>query len=260
MSQSEDPREEARVDALLQRARASLTRAVDRDGTSAHTLASLGRAHVMPGGDLQRALSSLERAVLLTPGREDYRLMLAQALIRQGENARATAQLGPLVARGSRPEIRDRARALLAAMARRVLTLEANAQPDVAERPSAGVQNAAAGSASARGAPQRSGVLLRPVGSGETRVRGIFRSAECRKEGIVLTIDRDGQILRLAARKFEDVEFISHRRNGPSGVPCGAQQPALPVLATFRSADTAGSGVDGQAVAIEVVEDDYVPR
>jgi hypothetical protein len=32
------------------------------------------------------------------------------------------------------------------------------------------------------------------------------------------------------------------------------------VLATFRSADTAGSGVDGQAVAIEVVEDDYVPR
>jgi tetratricopeptide (TPR) repeat protein len=262
IAQSEEQRAEAGADALLQRALVALTRAVDRDGTSAHSLATLGRAQLMSGGDLQRASSSLERAVQLTPGREDYRLMLARALILQGEHTRAAAQLGPLVARGSRPQIRDSARTMLADMARRAQTVEAAALPDVAERPRLGIPVAAAGSDSAPGASRRSEAqpLLRPVGPGETRVRGIFRSVECRPQGLVLSIDRDGRILRLAARRFEDVEFISYRKNSPGGVSCGPQQPALPVLATFRSAEPPGRDVDGQAVAIEVVEDDFVPR
>jgi hypothetical protein len=56
------------------------------------------------------------------------------------------------------------------------------------------------------------------------------------------------------------VEFIFYRQNKPGGVSCGPQQPSLPVLATFRSAEPPGRDVDGQAVAIEVVEDDFVPR
>jgi tetratricopeptide (TPR) repeat protein len=116
ISQVEKQRTADGADAMLQRARVALTQAVDRDGTSAHAFALLGRAHLMPGGDLQRASSSLERAVQLTPGREDYRLMLAQAFVLQGEKERARTLLGPLLARGSRPEIRDAARRMLGDM------------------------------------------------------------------------------------------------------------------------------------------------
>jgi len=91
--------------------------------------------------------------------------------------------------------------------------------------------------------------LLRAVSPGETRVRGIFRSVDCQPGAVVLNIDQGGRILRLSARTLDDVEFIAYRQDAPGSVSCGIQQPALPVLATVR-------GMDGQVVAIEVVEDD----
>lgn len=221
VSQFEDERPADGGELSLRRAREVLAHAADRDHTSAHTLASLGRAHLMPGGNLVRATSSLERALLLAPGREDYRLMLARALIGQGEHARATAELGPLLASGSQPGIRDSARELVGAIVDRG---------------------------------------LRAVGPGETRIRGLFRSVDCRPDAVVLNIDQDGRIVRLSAAKLDSVRFVSYRKNAPSGVSCGLQPQALTVLATFRSADLPASGVDGYAVAIEIVEDDDMLR
>jgi hypothetical protein len=100
---------------------------------------------------------------------------------------------------------------------------------------------------------------LRAVKSGETRVFGIFASVECTKDGLVLRIDVDRRVLRLSAGRFEDVAFISYRKDGPRGVLCGDQRPLFPVLATFRAGDQPGGGIDGTAVAIEVVEDDFLP-
>ena len=99
---------------------------------------------------------------------------------------------------------------------------------------------------------------LREVRAGETRVFGVFAAVECAKGGLVLRIESERRVLRLSARSFEEIEFISHRKNGPNGVACGEQRPLFPVLATFRAGDQ--PGVDGKAVAIEVVEDDYLPQ
>jgi hypothetical protein len=90
-------------------------------------------------------------------------------------------------------------------------------------------------------------------------VLGIFRSVDCRKDAVVLNIDQEGRVHRLSAAKLDNVEFISYRQNAPTGVSCGPQPQALPVLATFRAPD-ASAGVDGYVVAIEMVEDGYVPR
>ncbi len=99
--------------AQLPRARAALARALEGDPDSAYTLVTLGRAHMLPGGDLDRAAALVLRAVQLAPGREDYRLILAHAYIRQGDRVRATAQLEALVAGGSRADVRDQAREML---------------------------------------------------------------------------------------------------------------------------------------------------
>ena len=259
VAQFEEPRAPDNASAHLPRARTALTRAAARDPNSAYTLALLGRADLMPGGDLERALSSLERAVQLMPGREEYRLMLAQVFVRQGQTARATAELGPLMASGSRPEIRERARFMLGDMAERQQSA-ADTQRDVAQRSSAGArpEASASGAGPAASPGSRFQPDLRRVGPGETRVRGIFRSVECRKDAVVLNIDQDGRIHRLSAAKLDNVEFISYRQNAPTGVECGVQPQALPVLATFRA--PAAAGVDGYVVAIEMVEDGYVPR
>ena len=86
----------------------------------------------------------------------------------------------------------------------------------------------------------RAFVAVKP---GETRVLGVFAAVECATGGLVLRIESERRVLRLSARSFDEVEFISYRKNGPNGVACG-EQP----------------GVDGNAVAIEVVEDDYLPQ
>jgi tetratricopeptide (TPR) repeat protein len=272
----EDP--DADADALLERARAGLSRAAARDDAPAHTLATFARGHLLDGGEPSRAFSALERAVKLVPGHDEYRLLLGRALVLQGEYARATAQLGPLVARASRPQFRDHARRLLAEVSRAQHAEQSLAQP--AERsaaqpdppppagdasPPAELQDrlestsvdARAGSRARR---MRSTPVLREVRPGETRVFGVFAAVECGKDGVVLRIESETRVLRLSARNFDEVEFISYRKGGPSGVACGDQRPLFPVLATFRAGGEPGRGVDGHAVAIEVVEDDFLPQ
>jgi tetratricopeptide (TPR) repeat protein len=271
---------DADAGALLERARAALSPIADRDDASAQTLATFGRAHLFDGGDPARAFAALQRALTLVPGREEYRLLLAHALLLQHEYSRATAQLGPLVARASRREIGDQARRLLAAVSRAqgVETRgtqgtdpdapQRDARPaaqdvepprplrDEPERPESTTVDARAGSRS-----RRMGSLpaLRALQAGETRVFGIFASVECGGNELVLRIEGDRRIFRLSARTFDDLELISYRTNGPRTVSCGDQRPLFPVLATFRAGDQPSGRIDGTAVAIEVVEDDFLP-
>ena len=161
--------------------RAQHSRARSRSTPTRRTrCVTLGRAHMLPGGDLDRASALLLRAVQLAPGREDYRLILAHAYIRQGDRVRATAQLEALVAGGipggcARPGARD---------ARRHGQPECRArrrQPGSGaslERRRANPSNTGTGAGASRAS--RSQPDLRRVGPGETRVRGIFRSVECR--------------------------------------------------------------------------------
>ena len=103
--------------ATLQRARTVLARAVELDANSAFAAAMLGYVELVLDNDAARAVTLLQRAVDLAPSREQYRLFLAQALMRQREFAKATAQLGPLVGSARDPQIRTQARELLTRVA-----------------------------------------------------------------------------------------------------------------------------------------------
>ena len=279
----EDP--DADADALQQQARDALSRAAERDDASAQTLATFGRAHLFDGGDPQRAFAALDRAVTLVPGRDEYQLLRAHALVLQREYGRATTQLGPLAGRASQPQMREYARRLLGEIARRQnagrsgaeaaeasLAQAAATSPEPAVAPASAAGSTAPANvadrletttvdarAGARSRRMGSMPVLRPVQAGDTRVLGVFTSVECGAGGVVLRIESENRVLRLSARSFDQVEFISYRRHGPNGVSCGDQRPLFPVLATFRAGDSTRGGVDGQAVAIEVVEDDFLP-
>ena len=100
-------------------ARAALARASELRPDDAETLATFGRAESIAGEDVAKALALLDKAVALAPGQEEYRLMLAEELVRQRQFARATDILGPLAASARRPEIRDAARHVMSGAARR---------------------------------------------------------------------------------------------------------------------------------------------
>jgi tetratricopeptide (TPR) repeat protein len=107
-------------------ARSVLQRAATLMPGTADILVQAARAELLSDDDAANARELLERAVRLAPSREAYRLMLAQALIRQGDVERAADVLAPLVAPGSRADVRDMARQLLASAVQRARELDAS--------------------------------------------------------------------------------------------------------------------------------------
>ena len=247
---------------LLLKARAPLARAVELDANSSYAAGMLGYVELAIGNDLPRAVSLLERAVTLAPSREQYRLMLAQALLRQGEFQRAIEHLGPLVASGRSSEVREDARRLLVVVAdarARAVSASASTSPASGDGfiplSSVGGLPATASRATVR-------LDLRVVQSGEMRALGQFRGIECAPGLVVVQVEANGRVLRFAAKQLSDVDFISYRSDTPTAVNCGPLTAPLRVLVTYRTrpATTAAEKIDGDAVAIELVPDDYTPR
>jgi len=246
--------------AALQKARDTLSRAVDIDATSAYAAGLLGYIELVDRQDVFRAVAMLERASQLAPSREQYRLLLAQALIEQGELTRATNYLGPLLSAGSSADVRNDARRLLGEVGNRSQSADATRRQPTTNDLVALSAAADVALPSPTGLPRSLVRLdLRPVKEGETRVLGLFRAIECpRPGGVILNVDADGRLFRLEAKQLSDIEFITYRSAQGGSVTCGALPMPQRVFATYRARSGAAPGA-GDAVAIELLPDEYVP-
>lgn len=107
-------------DELYARARTVLGHALELDPDNVATVVTLAEVEMASGESPERGLSLMRRAVKASPGREEYVLLLAQAMALTGDYTGATDLLAMVIARGSRPAIRDAAqRALSRTMAAR---------------------------------------------------------------------------------------------------------------------------------------------
>lgn len=266
-------------EALYAKARTVLQRALELEPDNASTMVTLAEAQMGSGLDPAAAVTLMRAAVKAAPGREEYRLMLAQALAVAGDYQAATNGFALLMARGSRPEIRDAARKALTrvANARNAasrLAMTANDDRTPSDDPSADVPEptaaatsvaAPAGTATPPRETMPQGVYvpsLRPIKAGETRVLGTFAAVECRQGAIVLRVDTAAGPVRMAAPSFGDIELLTYRQDSPSGVSCGSLSTTYRVLATFRTdaPPIAAAGTPNRAVAIELLPDGFSPK
>jgi tetratricopeptide (TPR) repeat protein len=258
-------------EALYAKARTVLARALELEPGNASTLVTLAEVEMGSGANPARAVALMQQALKAAPGREEYRLMLAEALAMNGDYRIAANYLGLLIARGSRPEIRDAARKTLTRVATAENAVLSLADPDPAEPdpadPSASANRRSPAGASMPEPPRETAPqglfvpTLRSVLAGEARVLGTFAAADCRPGAIVLQVDTAAGPVRLAVKTFGDVEFITYRQDSPDSVACGPQRPAYRVLATFRTdAPVAGANTPNRAVAIELLPDGYTPK
>ncbi len=230
------------ADSSLTDARQALARAAALRPDDPETLATFGRAESIAGENTAKALALLDRAVALAPGQEEYRLMLAEELVRQREFARATELLGPLIASARRVEVRDVARHAMSFIAeRRTESERAPTQPEAA--------------------PVRTATFRIPRPN-ETRAEGKLIAIDCAPGAIVVHIDTEDESLRLSAAGVETVQFISYGGSGPKALTCGSAEPASRVFATYIESDATNqaAGIDGRAVAIEVLPASYPNR
>lgn len=257
-----------RVAKILPQARAALVRATTINPRSARAASMLAYVELVDG-DARAAVEWMTRAIQLDPRREEYRIGLAQALVGQGEYDKATTLLGPLMASGRTPDVRTEARRVLTDLADR-RTRETRAATPAVDTPAGPSAPTAPGAATpppvdAVRATERlveaeraRGLLLRVVQPGEQRVLGTLDAIDCANGTFVLRVTSNGRTLALGARQLADVDLISFRSNTPDRVNCGPQKPRYRVYATYRP-EGATAGIDGVAVAIELLPDDFVP-
>ena len=254
-------------EAVYRKARTVLARALELDPANPSTIITLAEVEMGLADAPEHAVLLVRRAMEAAPGREEYRLMLGQALAMSGDFRRARTELASLAARAVRMDIRDAATTAL----ERVTAAETMARREaqrIAERKYAADTDAPV-PPSADDAPRRADYpqgtfepTLRSVQAGEARVLGTFAAVDCRPGVIVLQIDTASGPLRAAVKTFDEVEFLTYRPDSPTSVPCGAQRPAYRVLATYRTdrALPPAAGTANRAVAIELLPDGFAPK
>jgi hypothetical protein len=265
-------RGQADEDAIRARARTVLSRAMELEPGNISTVVTLAEIEMGDATNPPRAVALMERAAKAAPGREEYRLMLGEALAMDGDFAEASRMLGLLVERGSRPEVRDAARRMLARVAAaqnaaRALTDATSATGSAGGSGSGGTADRRGNDPGASDEPrlpleQDAFVpTLRALRAGEVRVVGQFSAVECGRGAIVLVVDGASGPVRLATKSFSDIEFLTYRDDSPSSIACGPQRPAFRVLATYRTdSPVDGTNTANRAVAIELLPDGFEVR
>jgi tetratricopeptide (TPR) repeat protein len=97
--------------------------------------------------------------------------------------------------------------------------------------------------------------VLRLLKEGEQRAEGTLEEIECRPGGIVIRVKTAERALRVSARRFDDVEFITYRDDLRGSVLCGPRTPPDRVYVTWRPTSArepqSSPPTDGEAVAVE---------
>jgi tetratricopeptide (TPR) repeat protein len=225
--------------------------------------------------DLELAKAAQVRAIALAPARQEYRLGLARILILLGDTKSARSVLGPLVARGSRPEVTAAARRYLGIAAQVELAGTAGTEPPVPERPPEAADEPAipvppgdtpapatppsvleeVGRANAAANFER--VLLRHVLEGEVRIFGTMKAIECASESTRLVIETADGPVRVLGGTLDTMEFVSYRSDIRGGINCGPQAQTPPVLVTYRPESS--DGTVGEVIIVEVVPIGFKP-
>jgi hypothetical protein len=169
--------------------------------------------------------------------------MLAEELVRQRQFARASEMLGPLAADARSQEIREAAKRVLLRAERRASELARASEPA-----------AAAGSGPTAGASRP---LFRIPRRDETRATGTLKAVDCESGSIVLRVETEDESLRLSAARLDGIQFISYQPSSPKSLVCGPSD--LRVFATYVESDAViqATGIDGRAIAVEVLPEGY---
>jgi hypothetical protein len=176
-------------------------------------------------------VTALERARQRAPGRHEYALLLAQILSRQSEYAKARDLLAPFFHSHHPAHVRNAARSLMGY----IVELEASRRPGGAPAgtpagtpPGAGPPGSSSGASEMR--PR-----YRQLQAGEQRLEGTLERIECvAGKGVTFHVKTADTTVTATTPQFNDVAFITYRKDLTGSIQCGPVTPGTPVYLTWR--------------------------
>jgi len=263
------------VEAEQVRALETLKRAVALNGSSADAAAALAYVQMLSPATLNDARASIERAIVLAPGRLSHRLRYADILVLQDKLDDARQILRAIAAVKSDSTSANAAAARLETLAdyeRRVAEHAAQRARMAAE---IATRNAAVETPPADVDPRPMEVpdvvrpdksrdrstafLLRKVRPNEERVLGLLTRVDCSIENVRFTVDVGDRRVVATAASFADIEFTAFLAEKDFAVACGPHAAPERVFLTWKPDARWGNGINGTAIALEFVPRNYAP-
>ncbi|MCA1636266.1 MAG: tetratricopeptide repeat protein [Acidobacteria bacterium] len=233
--------------------RAALRRAIELAPSFLESYRLLATVELERGLGPEEAEALLRHALALAPRRHELTLLLAQTRSDKGEFAAARELAENAARQGSDPVVREQARKVLALIAVR---------EERAARLKTQAEEEARLAASTRVATQPCdmpdpGPQYKKLRFDGEQVCGQLKSIECEDEGVVLLIEAGGRSLRLRAEAFNLVRFVTYTTAVKGRVACGARDPAVLVLVTYRRRKDGKTEFDGVPVAVEFIPQEW---
>ena len=244
--------------------RAELNKAIELNPKFPESYSLLVFVNTVMGEDLDRSVELLKKALSLSPGRQDFTLLLAQIYMRQQKFDLAKQSLEPLRNATDR-QLKTQANSLLAtiknyedAMAR-ANEISSAGPPNLRERqPGETVVNEEPSKPMSESDYLRES--LRPVAPGEERIQGQFVKLECDSRAVAyFIIQAADKLYKIRATALERVHLISYVKSAGE-ITCGPRKNEENVVITFRPTTDpkdAKAKINGDAIAMELVPKDF---
>jgi tetratricopeptide (TPR) repeat protein len=241
---------------MAQLMRAQLKKAIELSPNFAEAYRLLAFVNLVRDEHLDESIRLLKHAIILSPRRQEFAVLLAQVYFRREEFDEIRKILEPLATGSPSAQVRSHAQSLLAAAAvresylARVKTLNEKIAADAAkeEAPPRVLQPC--------DAPQPGPQLKKLRFSGE-QVCGMLVRVECEEQGVVLIVESGGRTFRLHNNSLNKIRFVTYTAEVRGQVTCGLRAQDTPVLVTYRPAKDAARQTDGEVVAVEFVPKDW---
>ena len=246
--------------------RAELKKAIELNPSFPESYSLLAFINVVTGEELDESIALLNRALALSPGRQDLNLRLAEIYLRQQKMDLAKQKLESLRLSSDR-RIQRQAEQMLTSIKKyedRFARIEAetSGQPGPPRlQPRDRATDAQKEEPEAMSPSDFIRDTLRPLGTGEERIQGLFNKLECdNSKGIAyFIIQATDRLYKIRATSLGSVQLTAFTQS-PAAVGCGACKTTENVLLTFRPAkdpkDTKNK-IDGDAIALELVPNDF---
>lgn len=241
----------------IARMRASLKAAIAANPDHYDSYRLLAYLSLLNDQDLDETIATLEPVLARASDRLELAFMLGQVYLRKHQLPKARSALEPVVANGATADLRDRAQHVLELVAR--AEEEARRSPETTA-PEAIIPDPK-GETDERGQPVRTVLALRPIKSGELRIRGSLTQIECTGgRSVVLVVRAPERTFRLVGTNLNEIRFATFTLDqaSGSGITCGPWNAPNTVLATYRPGTVNGRKIDGDAVAIEFIPPETV--
>ncbi len=238
------------------RMRAELVKAIELKPDFPESYHLLAFVNLVTGEQLDESIVMIKRAVALSPGSEDFLFVLAQLYTRKQDIEGARTVLEPLAATGADPQIRSRARSMLAsissmqeAMARfrpgrgeRAADIVVDQQKDVVTNydPASHLREA-----------------LRKPEAGERQVQGVLVRIDCAAKGIIFTLKSGDGLLRLKTASFEEIDITTFAPDVAGEITCGVRKPENAVVVSYLPVNDARARTGGTIRSLEFVPVDF---